>query len=96
MPKHYSTNRCNRLSAIDVETEGIWDSRVTRVASTVATAIMKLEEADRNGFVPEHRKLRAVKTSFDLHKRQGKLRYLIKTTKSGAAGFAVRQIEFSW
>lgn len=73
--------------------EGIWDSRV---ASTVATVVMKLEEADRNGFIPEHKRMRAVKSSFDLHKREGKLRYLIRSTESGSAGFVVRHVDLSW
>jgi len=52
--------------------EGIWDSKVT---STFATAIMELEESDESGLIPEHRSLRAIKTTFDLRKRQGKLRF---------------------
>lgn len=73
--------------------EGIWDSRV---AATVATVVTELEESDANGFVPEHRRLRAIKTSFNLHDRRGRLRYLLGETGSGAAGLVAHQREFSW
>jgi hypothetical protein len=73
--------------------EGIWDSRV---ASTVATVAMELEEDDPDGFVPEHKRLRTIKNSFDLHKRQGRMRYLTTKTDSGAIKLVNRQLELSW
>jgi hypothetical protein len=73
--------------------EGIWDSRV---ASTVATVVMELEEDDRNSFVPEHKRLKGVKISFDLHQSLGKLRYLTTKTELGAVRLTNRQLELSW
>jgi hypothetical protein len=71
--------------------EGIWDSKV---ASTIATAIMELEESD--GPVPEQKRLRAIKTSFDLHKRQGKLRFLQATMGAGNIEFVAHRVELCW
>jgi hypothetical protein len=62
--------------------EGIWDSKV---ACTITTTIMELEKSD--GPVPEQTRLRAIKTTFDLHKRQGKLSFLRATMRVGDAGF---------
>jgi hypothetical protein len=73
--------------------EGIWDSKV---ACTVAMAVMKLEGSDGDGFVLEHKRLRAVKTSFDLHKCEGKLRYLTAETDSGAIRFVAREVNLTW
>lgn len=73
--------------------EGIWDSKV---ASTVALAVMELEEGEGDGFVPEHKRLRAVKTSFDLHKCQGKLKYLTAETDSEAMRFVAREVGLTW
>jgi hypothetical protein len=71
--------------------EGIWDSKV---ASTVATAIMELEESD--GLVPEGKRVRALKTSSDLHQRRGRLRYLKTIVGAEDGGFEPRQVELSW
>jgi hypothetical protein len=73
--------------------EGIWDSHV---ASTFATAIVELEESDESGLIPEHRRLRAIKTTFDLHKRQGKLRFLTATMDTGPVGFVAHRMELCW
>jgi hypothetical protein len=76
--------------------EGLWDARV---ASAVAKKVMKLEDGEGDqwsDFVPEYRRLRGIKTPFDLHKRQGKLRYLQIRTESEAVGFVAGQVELSW
>jgi hypothetical protein len=73
--------------------EGIWDSQVT---STFATAIVELEESDESGLIPEHRRLRAIKITFDLHKRQGRLRFLTATMDTGPVGFVAHRMELCW
>jgi hypothetical protein len=76
--------------------EGLWDARV---ASAVAKKVMKLEDGEGDqwsDFVPEYRRLRGIKTSFDLHKRQGNLRYLQIRTESEAVSFVAGQVELSW
>lgn len=73
--------------------EGIWDSRV---ANTVATAVIQLEGGGGSGdsFVPEHRRLKGIKVSFNLHKCRGTMRYLIRNP--GAGGSMNHEIELSW
>ncbi len=71
--------------------EGIWDSKV---ASTVATVIIELE--DSGGIIPENNRLRAIKTSFDIHQRQGKLRFLTATTGPRTVGFVAHRMDFGW
>jgi len=73
--------------------EGLWDSTVI---STMVIAIMKLEESDENGFVSEQRRLRAIRTSFDLYERQGTLMFLTIPTNTEAVNIVARHIEFRW
>jgi hypothetical protein len=72
--------------------EGIWDSRV---ASAFATAVMELEENSNSSVVPEHKRLRAIRTSFDIHKRHGRLKYL-KKGNLREWGFIGCEIEVFW
>lgn len=76
-----------------VRREGIWDSQM---AAAVANVIIVLEGGIGTGFVPEHKRLRAIKTSFDLHEREAKLKYLAKENCSEGAGYVVHQVEVSW
>ena len=76
--------------------EGLWDARI---ATEISQRVMELEEGEGDqwgGFVPETRRLKAIKTSFDLHKRKGKLRYLQIRTSSEGPAFATAQVELSW
>ena len=66
-----------------------------KVASTITRVAMEFEEGDRNSCVPDQR-LRETKPSFDLNKRQGKVRYLTKSTDLGAEGLTIRQVALSW
>jgi hypothetical protein len=73
--------------------EGIWVSQET---STFATAIVELEESNESGLLPEHRRLRAIKTTFDLRRRQEKLRVLTATMDSRPVGFVAYRMELCW
>lgn len=72
--------------------EGIWDSRV---ASALATLVMKLERCDGDGEIPEHRRLRAVRTNFSIHKGRGTMKYFVPETESGQE-LVAHQKEFAW
>jgi hypothetical protein len=71
--------------------EGIWDSEV---ASKIATIIMEIEKSDV--LIPEHHRVRALKTAFDLHQRQGRLRFLTAKKAVGAVGFVAHRKELKW
>jgi len=73
--------------------EGIWDSCVT---SKVAEIVIEYEHADKNRFVPDERRMRAIKISFDLHVRQGIMRYLTIERESTDASYAAHRVGFSW
>ncbi len=62
--------------------EGIWNSKR---ASTIVAAVIAHQEFD--SLVPEHKRLRATKTLFDLHRCQQKLRILTATMRAGDIGF---------
>lgn len=53
-------------------------------------------EGGEDGIVPEERRLRGLKTSFNLHAKKGKIRYLIPETHSRFLKLVVRQVDFSW
>ena len=76
--------------------KGLWDAGV---ACAVARKVIELEEGEgdlRNVPAPEKRRMRAIKTTFDLHKRRGNLRYLTVKTDSEAVGLVAGQVELSW
>ncbi|KAE9364707.1 hypothetical protein N431DRAFT_354543 [Stipitochalara longipes BDJ] len=73
--------------------EGLWDSTVI---STMIIAAMKLEESEESGFIPEHRRLRAIRTSFDLYTRQGTLRFLTIPTEGKDLEVVAHRMEFCW
>lgn len=76
--------------------EGLWDAGV---ACAIVRKVIELEQCERdlrNIFVPEKRRLRAIKTTFDLHQRRGNLRYLTLKTDSEAVGLVAGQVELSW
>ena len=73
--------------------EGLWDSAVF---ATMAFTIKKLEESDESDMMPEHKRLRAIRTSFDLYKRQGTLMFLTIPRDAEAAEVVARRIPFHW
>jgi hypothetical protein len=86
------TKAIAHLRAITIpRREGIWDSGA---ASTVAALVMEVEYGCGKTVVPESRRVRAIRTSFDLHKHRGKMRYLIPETDSG--NLVSHQVEFEW
>ncbi|PMD37170.1 hypothetical protein L207DRAFT_585525 [Hyaloscypha variabilis F] len=73
--------------------EGIWDSTAI---SAMTNVVMKLEETGESGLIPEHKRLRAIRTSFDLYTRQGTLRFLTIPMKTEAIEVVARCMEFRW
>jgi len=73
--------------------EGIWDSTVL---STMATAVMKLEESEEHGLIEENRRLRAIRITFDLHTCQGKLMFLTTTADTGTVEVVAHRKELCW
>jgi hypothetical protein len=73
--------------------EGIWDSTAI---SAMTNVVMKLEETGESGPIPEHKRLRAIRTSFDLYTRQGTLRFLTIPMKTEAIEVVARCMEFCW
>lgn len=73
-----------------------------KIAGRVATVVMQMEEGSRileesgSRYIPEHRRLRAIKTSFDLHKCRGKVRYLTARRDFEGSGFVAGHVELSW
>ena len=68
----------------------------------IATTVMQLEERidgqDKNAikFIPDCKRLRANKASFDLRTRRGKVDYLTTQTASTGCGYVASHMEFLW
>jgi hypothetical protein len=73
--------------------EGIWDSMAI---GTLADVITRLEGSDELGMIPEKKRIRAIKASFDLHKRTGRLRYLMTNTSRGVWEARSHEVEIGW
>jgi hypothetical protein len=91
--KNLRQRAASYLQSIPTRREGIWDARV---ASTVANIIVNLEMESKSGSTNGDTRLSAIKTSFDLHLQQGKLRYLTTSSDSGYIKLIASTLEFSW
>lgn len=62
----------------------------------VGTLQMNIEEAESEGnYIPEHGRIRCIKTTTEMVKRTGRMKYL-KMASSLNREFVVHHVNFSW
>ncbi len=57
---------------------------------------MNIEEAGAEGcFIPEHARIRGIKTTYDMMKRTGRMKYL-KIVPGSKGEFMIHHVDFTW
>jgi hypothetical protein len=73
--------------------DGVMDSTLM---AKIGTMQMNIEEAEsEGGYIPEHARIRGIKTTTDMVNRTGRMKYL-KMASSSDREFVVHNIDFTW
>lgn len=73
--------------------EGLWDSSMVAKLATLTLSIE--EEGGEDGEIPDHKRIQASRTTFDLQRKRGTLQY--RRRRAGdAGGYDYGSMEFTW
>jgi hypothetical protein len=73
--------------------DGVMDSGFM---ARIGTIQMQIEEAAAEGnYIPEHARIRAIKTTYDMVKRTGRMKYLKRSSPTNRE-FVVHHVNFTW